>query len=593
MKKSKLLKILALTLSVSLSQNVYSASLTDSADTIVNESTEETLSSEQKNSLAMLNYLAMITQEINASKNSRLFLEEAYSSILNNMNPGEVNILTQSHLNELLDIIEQYRIINVKRERLQYIYEQNKAMAIQAAIPNPISLLSVTNATDIKKLAASVIYMAVDSVASYQQYSAEVDNEFLQSGWALDDEESANLHESRTRTFAYMIETVRENNIPGKLALSEKNIEDFVSWKNEENIHQKLQFLESEYETYKMFGDYWLELTKCYYDIGDYGNCLDAALEYENIQSNIFRKDYQFAEVIPSIIAAVAEVYTGQDYIDKTDKYISLLLQNTEKSDWALRYFAAQMYLNLYAETNDIRFLDDAYDIVLDNVNVLSRKQKQMNEAYLGKIKKVSVPKDATKKEKKQIEEYNKSLEKERKTDLPPVYEPLRLNCELLLGIIEERGLEDWEFEQVDGILSGSGEGLFLTLPLNDRYSLYETEPYLAQMELYEMGVCSIPVVFLSEASCMRVTVTDGGKEYVYEDWEIDKVERPKKNIESFTADVWSTDIDEQKWSEDSKVKIEIFNGTEEDLVTAEFEISEYKKRASIIPDTIKFEQVG
>ena len=67
----------------------------------------------------MLNYLATLSQEINASKNSRMFLEEAYASLINNTNPEKVNELTESHMSSLLDIIEKYRLINVKRERLQ------------------------------------------------------------------------------------------------------------------------------------------------------------------------------------------------------------------------------------------------------------------------------------------------------------------------------------------------------------------------------------------------------------------------------------------------------------------------------------------
>ena len=36
------------------------------------------LSSEQKNAIAMLNHLTVLTQETNAAKNSRMFMEQAY-----------------------------------------------------------------------------------------------------------------------------------------------------------------------------------------------------------------------------------------------------------------------------------------------------------------------------------------------------------------------------------------------------------------------------------------------------------------------------------------------------------------------------------
>ena len=42
------------------------------------------LTDEQANAIAMLSYITVLTQDINASKNSRLYMEEAYSSLINN-----------------------------------------------------------------------------------------------------------------------------------------------------------------------------------------------------------------------------------------------------------------------------------------------------------------------------------------------------------------------------------------------------------------------------------------------------------------------------------------------------------------------------
>lgn len=38
------------------------------------------LNAEQANAIAMLNYITVLTQDVNASKNSRLSMEAAYSS---------------------------------------------------------------------------------------------------------------------------------------------------------------------------------------------------------------------------------------------------------------------------------------------------------------------------------------------------------------------------------------------------------------------------------------------------------------------------------------------------------------------------------
>ena len=47
----------------------------------------EGLDETQRNSISMLNHLAVLTQEINASQNSRMYLEEAYSMLINNTFP--------------------------------------------------------------------------------------------------------------------------------------------------------------------------------------------------------------------------------------------------------------------------------------------------------------------------------------------------------------------------------------------------------------------------------------------------------------------------------------------------------------------------
>ena len=44
---------------------------------------EKELTIEQQNAIAMLNYITVLTQEINSSKNSRVCMEEAYSTLIN------------------------------------------------------------------------------------------------------------------------------------------------------------------------------------------------------------------------------------------------------------------------------------------------------------------------------------------------------------------------------------------------------------------------------------------------------------------------------------------------------------------------------
>ena len=543
----------------------------------------------------MLNYLAVLSQEINDSKNSRMFLEEAYASLLNNTNPEKVNELTQSYLCSMLDNIEKYRMISVKRDRLQYIYDQNKAKALKEAMPNPIGLLSAVNSFDLKRLAASAIYMAIDSYSSYQAYNTEIAQGFLQDGWALDDEEAENLHDSRKRAFMFMIEIVREDDLPGELALSESAVEEFVHWKNNSNNFQRIQFFESEEATYRAFGNYWLTLVDCYYENGDYEKCLAAMDKYEELKTDVFRKDYYFSQTLPKAVVAASEVYGSDEYVPIAERYLDLLLENTESNEWSLRYFAAEVYLDLYAKTGNKAYIEKAYDIALNNVNNLVAEQRSMNETYLVGVREVAIPKEATKEEKKQIKEYNKSLKEQRKVELPPVYEPLALNCDLLFALAEELGINRTERERVESILRGNNGGLFLTKTLENRYSFNPTKQSLdAQDAQYDGDTLRFPVIIVSENSIVKVTVTINGESFVYDDWKIKEVKRDSDGVDKFSVIYTSKKAAKQTWSADAAVKIGIFmNDTADEAdVVFNYTVSKYKN-LWVVPDMVQFERVN
>ncbi len=563
-----------------------------STTTIVTTSTQtKKLTNVQENSIAWLNYLAMISQEINSSQNSKMYLEEAYAALINNTNPANVNELTESHLVSLLDIIEKYRMIAVKRDRLKYIYEQNKAKALKAAIPNPVGLLSATESLNPVKFIASGIYMAVDSFSSYSAYKNEINQEYLKDGWELDDEAAENLHDSRKRAFTYMIDIVRQDNLPGDLALNESAIEKFVDCKNNPNVNQQIQFLETNKETYHAFGSYWLLLAECYYNNQQYQKCLDCISEYEDLHSDIFRKDYELAKTLPLAVAAASQVQSKEKYVNTTEKYLKMITDNTESDQWDLRYFAAEMYVDLYSKTQNKEYLQSSYDLALNNVNHLTAKQKEINNTYIAAVKKVSIPKTATKSEKKKIKAYNEALEDKRETELPETYEPLAINCELLFAVSNNLYISQADKDHIDGILSDGGDSIFLTKPIRNIFTFKPTNMFFSSK--YEKDKLTLPVSCVSQGAKIKVTVTSGDKSVVYEDWKIDEVERPKKDFSSFKVIYKSKKADDCKWHKDSQVKVEVFNGdySNSNPVVINFKVSKYVHR-KVGWDTVEFEQV-
>ena len=536
-----------------------------------------TLTDAQANAIAMLNYITVLTQDINASKNSRLYMEEAYSSLINNTYPNAVDSRTLSQLTRLLDTMESYRMVAVKRDRLEYIYEQNQAQAIRAAIPNPLGMISAVQSYRPSKIAAALAYMAIDSITSYTTYTSETELQFLKDGWALDDEEASVLHESRKSTFAYMINIVGEYDLPGDLTLTENSVEEFVKWKNNDNVVSRIQFLESNQTAYQSYGGYWLLLAQSYYDNGNFSKCLDAIHVYEGMNTRIFRKDYELAKVLPSVISAAEEVYSGAEYADAAVRYVQMLLGNTDHNDWALRYYGAQVYGDLFAQTNNDFYLKNAYDIALDNVNYLVSEQQRLNAAYLAPVQKTAVPKDATKSEKKQIENANKTLEETRKTELPPVYEPLRLNCDLLFSLADILKVSESEQQKIDGILHPNGTPIFLTETLDEQYwFLHDLKLDIANTDIEFGGTAIIlPATCCTSNTQITVSVQEANAEEpaVLTDWKVASVNRETEGeLSTYHAVYTSEQAHHHDWQPGAAIQVDIQPKADANLPIYHFE---------------------
>ena len=501
------------------------------------------LTPQQRNSINMLNYMTVLTQNVNEAKGNQLYLESAYASLVNDIFPNSVDTKTQAQITTLMDTIKDYRMIDVKRARLEFIYEQNRAQAMRKAIPNPVGLLSAVQSGSYLKAAASVIYMAVDSVSSYQAATSQVDLQFIKDGWELDDAKTEALHNSTENALTYMFNMVRDYNLPGDYALNKESVEAFVSWSGKPGSQNtsKIKWFEDHESTYRQFGPYWLELAKDYYEAGKNGTngsnsveyymkCLEAIAQYEAISTRVFRKDIDYAKSLPMAIIAAKETMEQSEYIQTAKRFCELIMSNTKDADWELRYFAAQTYLDLYALSKDTAYIDAAYSIVYQNVNQLVDEQRSLNATYLAEYKEVEPKKDATSRQKDEIKSYNKAMKAAREIALPPVSEALYLNCDLLFALAEEKGISNTEKAQIEAILHEDGKRLFLTKALDDRFWFTRnTTPLLASDIAVEFDgdELTIPAVCVTDRSVISVTVTSSGARTGWADWIVTEVERP------------------------------------------------------------------
>ena len=541
--------------------------------TVPTEPTEPPISVEQRNSINMLNYLVALVTEINASSGSRVFLDSVYMDLQNNTDPSMVDPVTLKQYNDILDTLEEYRMIDVKRERLNYIYEQNRADAIRAAVPNPMNVLNVVQSGNALKALVSGLFLVVDSVESYKSHTAELDQKYLQDNWNLEDQEAKNLHNSRKGMFNYLVTVTDQYNLPGLVTLNEDYTTEFVEWKNNDNFDRRIHWLEDRVGTYRYFGDYWLALAESYYLNGEnqkdgYQKCLEAIAEYESLEIAIYRKDYKYAEVLPYVILSAREVMDMEQYTAFASVYLKRLEEHANQYDWAKQYFACQMYMDLYAVTEDRRYLEEAYDIAYDAATTyLAEEQERLNTEYLTTLEKQKVDKNASEQNKKKVEEQNEYIEyltKIRKTELAPVYEPMRMFCDILFGLANELDKDDETKLTVEKELRGYDENgklkqIFLDRNLDNLYrfnkSGYEIE--LADVEIDFNGKQIVmPAQYVSAASQIVLSVNGVS----ISDWDVKAVNRNKtSDIADFVVTFVSEEVRELKFEEGMVVTIEVF----------------------------------
>jgi len=555
------------------------------------------LDSVQMRTIAMLNYLMVKTEEINSSRNSRLALEEIYTSLINDTNKSAVDELALTEITDLLDTLNGYRMIAVKRERLEYIYEQNQAQAFQAAIPSPLTILNVVQSKSLVQLATSVTFLVVDSVSSYQGAMSDASFQYLTDGWELDDAESETLHACRRDTFEFATRTVRQYVLPNSLVLTEADVDKLVSWSANENVVRRIEFLESEQSKYQFYGGYWLILARSYFENDDYEKCIEAFQEYDRIQADIFNCDYDRMQSIPFVLASATQCMSNEEYIRFAEPLLKYLHEESQYRDWELLYFAAQGYVDLAARAEDESarrsYLESAYEVSIDLVNILVGEQQQLNAAYLAPIREVPVPNGSTKEQKEEIKKYNKMLREERKTELPPVYQPLELSCDLLFALADELDVSEAEQRRIEGILHANGEPLFLTRSVDEKYwfSGAPYEDFEASSIQFDGTKLVVPAALASESSSITVTV-GSGRELLPGEWWVKQVDRKTEgDLSSFEVTYVSKGA-KRSYSDGDVVTITIANGEGENAAVTTLVFSVSVEKRPIIPDKVEFELV-
>lgn len=246
----------------------------------------------------------------------------------------------------------------------------------------------------------------------------------------------------------------------------------------------------------------------------------------------IFDKDFDYARALSVAIVSAKKVMTVAEYVEYADKYVKAITENCDDEDWALLYFATQVYVDLYSCSGKEAYLEEAYQIAFDSANALAYEQADMNRTYLDPVKKQEAEKDASARQKQEVKEYNTLISQRRKTELPPVNEFFYLNCELLFALADQLDKPLEARQEIDAIVHKDGKCIFLTEALDNRFwaskRVAEIDSDDIKIEFNGEKIV-IPASCLTDRSVVTVSVSDGT---VLDDWKIQEVKRPKNGTD-------------------------------------------------------------
>jgi len=201
-------------------------------------------------------------------------------------------------------------------------------------------------------------------------------------------------------------------------------------------------------------------LANVYYENAEWQKCIDAIEQYEKAQSNIFRRDYDYAHVLTKRVVALQNLYMGKNsdqYLELVGRSLKMIEDNIEVSDSLTYYFVAMTYLNMASiENNTINkqaYQEKAYSHLVHNVSILSKLGEEQIAAYLNPIQIPQIDRIQINDGKK-IKEMEKRLIKERKTELPPFNSILVLNYSTLFNMMNETNISTTERSRINSLVN-------------------------------------------------------------------------------------------------------------------------------------------
>ena len=392
----------------------------------------------------LLNDINYATTNVTIAKSEdMLVLNDIYEKILNNYDPQRIDQDINQTVVSLANNIEGLRLINIKKDRLDVIFDYQKSMALVSAVPSPVNLIGsiALFAVNPVQAVAGLVGTAASSAVMYKSAVDQLNLEMIEKEWELDDLERSRLNSLNINSFSETAKFANKNSIDKEYIMTIQILTDFINIINDDNIKRKVEALEYSEKRFKYFPTYWLELAQAYYDNDEYQKVIDTVNYYENHfqYDEIFKQNYRYAQILTLFVTSILKENPGEAslrYKSKILEKLKIIEDNTDSEDWLQKYFCAITYLS-FAEIDDSCFIK-AYDLFRQNCITLSLEQENSIDTYLAPV---AIPNESelnkmTKEDRKKEEKYFKKIKRERAIELPPINRAYMLNINTLASLM-------------------------------------------------------------------------------------------------------------------------------------------------------------
>ena len=293
---------------------------------------------------------------------------------------------SKEYYSEFNAVLTELQLIDIERERLKYSYEKNQQSSLfSALVPNAISIASLSYFSGVNlRSFIAVAGTAISSYSSYLTVRDQMELEYLQSNWDLNDDQKRMLDSLENKLYGYICDIGMSLGISRSDIISKNDLTTFVKAcqiKEPNTRYTELKRMEK--RLYRL-PDYWREMAKAAYDLYDYEEAIENLEKYELEYIPIFFHDNDYAQAMMIKADCLLKIREYDDtLVSELDQIINEILKNINLEDWIRYLFCANLYQKIYDYTNNITYAEQAFDCLYNVTSYMIQEYKQATKDYL------------------------------------------------------------------------------------------------------------------------------------------------------------------------------------------------------------------